>query len=86
MEQSMNGLLQGLNDLLKPASEMVPEAGDGQSAMDAAMEAAIKQHAAKEPIDDGEGSENEPPMTIARAGGANVVFGKRGAGPSFREH
>ena len=45
-EQSMGSLLTGLNGFLKPADEMENEAGEGQSAMDAAMEAAIEQHVA----------------------------------------
>jgi hypothetical protein len=83
-EQSMGSLLTGLNGFLKPADEMENEAGEGQSAMDAAMEAAIEQHVAKEVAGDGEGLADEPSVTIIRSSGANVIFGKRGAYESFR--
>ena len=64
----MGSFLTGLNGFLKPADEMDNMAGDGQSAMDVVMEAAIEQHAAKEVAED---SADEPSATIARSSGAN---------------
>lgn len=73
----MGGILDGLGDILKPAEDPAIEADEGPSAMDLAMEEAIKKHAAENAAAAGEETSVEPPVTVVRSKSDSGVFGKR---------